>query len=163
MDRQTETATTPRDTRRLPPHAARAAEDADGPTFSITQLAEEFGITTRAIRFYEDKDLLHPARAGQTRIYSVRDRVRLQLILQGKRVGFTLAEIREILDIYDLRGHAEQLELTRKKFRTQIEKLKEQREDIDRSLVQLEQGLEFVETELGKKTKCASSKQAPNA
>lgn len=70
-------------------------------TFSISELSKEFGITTRSIRFYEDQGLLEPRRRGQSRIYSRRDRVRLMLILRGKRLGFSLAEIRELFDLYD--------------------------------------------------------------
>jgi len=143
-------------TTQLPPHAARPGEpghDADGPTFSITQLAEEFDVTTRAIRFYEDKDLLHPAREGQTRVYSTRDRARLQLIQRGKRVGFTLSEIREIIDLYDLRdGLTKQLEHARGKYVAQIEKLEAQRKDIDESISLLRHGINFVDGELANRT-----------
>ena len=71
-------------------------------TFTITDLAGEFKITPRTIRFYEDKHLLQPSRQGLSRVYSRRDRARLQLILRGKRLGFSLAEIKEMLDLYDL-------------------------------------------------------------
>ncbi|MFT5722453.1 MAG: DNA-binding transcriptional MerR regulator [Motiliproteus sp.] len=70
-------------------------------TFSISELSREFDITTRSIRFYEDQGLIEPTRRGQTRIYSKRDHVRLKLIMRGKRLGFSLAEIRDIIDIYD--------------------------------------------------------------
>ena len=70
-------------------------------TYSISNLAKEFQITTRSIRFYEGEGLIHPTRRGQTRIYDKRDRVRLMLILRGKRLGFSLAEIRELFDLYD--------------------------------------------------------------
>ncbi|MBK1665635.1 MerR family transcriptional regulator [Rhodospirillum rubrum] len=70
-------------------------------TFSIADLAAEFAVTPRAIRFYEDKGLITPARDGMRRIYSPRDRVRLMLILRGKRLGFSLKEIQEIIDLYD--------------------------------------------------------------
>src|ERR1700760_1168825 len=70
-------------------------------TFTIRQLCQEFKCTPRALRFYEDKGLLAPARDGLNRVYSYKDRARLQLILRGKRVGLSLAEIREILDLYD--------------------------------------------------------------
>ena len=70
-------------------------------TFSISELAREFDVTTRSIRFYEDQGLLNPTRQGQTRIYSRQDRVRLKLTLRGKRLGFSLAEIRELFDLYD--------------------------------------------------------------
>ncbi|RUO32073.1 MerR family transcriptional regulator [Aliidiomarina sedimenti] len=70
-------------------------------TFSIGELAREFDITTRSIRFYEDQGLLAPSRQGQTRIYGVKDKVRLKLILRGKRLGFTLAETRRLFELYD--------------------------------------------------------------
>ena len=70
-------------------------------TFSIGELAKEFDITTRSIRFYEDQGLLAPQRNGQTRIYSGKDRVRLKLVLRGKRLGFSLAETKNIFDLYD--------------------------------------------------------------
>ncbi|MFQ5635606.1 MAG: MerR family DNA-binding transcriptional regulator [Gammaproteobacteria bacterium] len=69
--------------------------------FSIQQLAREFGVTPRALRFYEDRGLLRPARRGRTRVYSDSDRVRLRLTLRGKRLGFSLEECREIIDLYD--------------------------------------------------------------
>ncbi len=70
-------------------------------TYGIAELAREFNITTRTIRFYEDKNLLLPERQGQRRVYSSRDRVRLRLIMRGKRLGFSLDEIREMIDMYD--------------------------------------------------------------
>ena len=71
-------------------------------TFGIAELAREFDVTTRTIRFYEDKGLLSPARKGQRRVYAPRDRVRLRLIMRGKRLGFSLEEIREMIDLYDV-------------------------------------------------------------
>src|SRR5215207_3711148 len=73
------------------------------PTFTIGELAREFGITTRAIRFYEDCGLLDPARSGRNRVYSARDRTRLRLTLRGKRLGLRLAEIKELVDMYETR------------------------------------------------------------
>ncbi|MBB5321379.1 MerR family transcriptional regulator [Marinobacter oulmenensis] len=70
-------------------------------TFTISELAQEFDVTTRSIRFYEDQGLLRPTRRGQTRIFSTKDRVRLKLILRGKRMGFTLAETKELFDLWD--------------------------------------------------------------
>jgi DNA-binding transcriptional MerR regulator len=70
-------------------------------TFSIQQLSREFGVTPRALRFYESKGILHPARRGQTRLFSERDRTRLKLVLRGKRLGFSLEECLEIMDMYD--------------------------------------------------------------
>ena len=72
-----------------------------GETYSIGDLAREFDVTTRTIRFYEDKGLITPARQGQRRVYSGRDRVRLKLIMRGKRLGFSLEEVREMVDLYD--------------------------------------------------------------
>ena len=101
-------------------------------TYSITELANEFGITIRTIRHYEDQGLLSPGRDGQNRLFSRRDRVRLKLALRGKRLGFTLVEIRELFDLYDLaRNESQQLE----HFLTKLEKrriqLEQQREDIE--------------------------------
>lgn len=80
-------------------------------TFSISELSQEFDVTTRSIRFYEDQGLLKPRRRGQTRIFSTKDRVRLKLILRGKRMGFTLAETKELFDLWDetLTGNEKQL------------------------------------------------------
>ena len=75
--------------------------DEGSQTFSIGELAKEFDITTRSIRFYEDQGLLNPERNGQTRIYLAKDKVRLKLILRGKRLGFSLAETKNIFDLYD--------------------------------------------------------------
>ena len=90
-------------------------------TFSIRQLCLEFKCTPRALRFYEDKGLLFPARDGLNRVYSYKDRVRLQLILRGKRVGLALAEIGEILDLYELNdGGAAQNAKSLLQFRERI-------------------------------------------
>jgi DNA-binding transcriptional MerR regulator len=115
-------------------------------TFSIAELAEAFGATPRAIRFYEDKGLLAPARAGTTRIYSRRDRARLKLILRGRRLGFSLEDIGEMLDLYDLEdGKAEQLRVIRRKAKARLAELKAQRRDIDEAIGELEDGLRQVE------------------
>ena len=83
-----------------PRHVDRAAA---APTFTIGELAREFGVTTRAIRFYEDCGLLDPERAGRNRVYSARDRTRLKLTLRGKRLGLKLAEVKELVDMYESR------------------------------------------------------------
>lgn len=85
------------------PHATAAADHrlGAGKTFTITELAQEFAITPRAIRFYEDMGLLAPARQGRQRVYSQRDRTRLKLTLRGKRLGFALTEIRQLVTMYD--------------------------------------------------------------
>ncbi len=101
-------------------------------TFTISDLADEFALTTRAIRFYEDHGLITPARKGTRRVYAQRDRVRLKLVLRGKRLGMSLAEIAEILDLYDA-DKSERSQLL--KFLEVLEKrralLEQQREDID--------------------------------
>ena len=118
-------------------------------TWTIRQLCVEFAATPRALRFYEDKGLLHPAREGLNRIYSHRDHVRLRLILQGKRVGLSLADIREILDLYDEKdGGAAQMAVSVVKFRERIAALKAQRDDIEGALVALEDGVARLEQRL---------------
>jgi DNA-binding transcriptional MerR regulator len=108
-------------------------------TYSITDLAQEFDLTTRAIRFYEDRGLLAPARRGQTRIYSSRDRTRLKLILRGKRLGFSLDEVREMVDMYDAApGEKGQLTLFLKKISERRAALEQQRADIAVTLEELE-------------------------
>lgn len=119
-------------------------------TYSISELAEEFGITARTIRFYEAEDLIAPQRRGQTRIYSPRDRARLILILRGKRVGFSLAEIKEMLDLYDIEGgRAAQLAHTLKKFDERINALERQRADIEHALSELREGRAKLEIVVG--------------
>jgi len=118
-------------------------------TFTITELSREYGVTARAIRFYEDKGLLAPRRNGQQRIFSQRDRARLKLILQGKRVGFSLNEIGEMLDLYDLGDRREtQLRHTREKFTKQIVDLEQQREDLEAALEELKKGVDLVDRRL---------------
>lgn len=118
-------------------------------TYSISELAREFGVTARALRFYEDKDLLHPARDGMTRVYSYRDRARLQLIVRGKRVGLSLSDIREILDLYAMGDNQRaQLRATLEKFRKKSVELETQREDIDEALKELDRGIAWAEAQL---------------
>ncbi|MGC1954932.1 MAG: MerR family DNA-binding transcriptional regulator [Gammaproteobacteria bacterium] len=100
--------------------------------YTIGNLAREFDVTPRAIRFYEDAGLLAPARIGRTRIYGARERVRLKLILRGKRLGFSLSEIREIFHLYDTpSGEVGQLQLVCEKIRVRRAALEQQRHDID--------------------------------
>ncbi len=122
------------------------------PRFTITQLAEEFAITPRAIRFYEDKGLLTPGRNGQTRVYGPRDRARLTLVVRGRRVGFTLAEIKELVDLYDLPdGGEKQTRHSLVKFRQRIDSLLRQRADIDEAIRELEAGCQMLETSLAER------------
>jgi DNA-binding transcriptional MerR regulator len=106
--------------------------------FTVNQLAEELGVTPRAIRFYEVKGLLSPRRAGTTRVFDRRDRARLQLILRGKRLGFSLAAIREFLDLYDADpSQISQLSLLLGRTRQRIAELEQQRRDIEQTLGEL--------------------------
>jgi len=114
--------------------------------FSIGDLAREFNVTLRTLRFYEDKGLIHPRRDGVNRIYGRRDRARLKLVLMGKRVGFSLTEIREMLDLYDLRdGHSAQLQLALRKFNEQIGLLEVQKRDIEQAIDELKRTVEIVD------------------
>lgn len=107
-------------------------------TYSISELASEFDVTTRSIRFYEDQQLLFPGRRGQTRIYSSQDRVRLKLILRGKRLGFSLAETRELFELWDetQTGSMKQLQLLMTKIEEKKAALEQQLQDI--AMLQLE-------------------------
>ena len=117
--------------------------------WSIRQLCREFEVTPRALRFYEDKGLLAPERRGTTRVYSGRDRARLQLILRGKRTGFSLAEIAELLALYDRQdGGAVQMAASLGKFRERIADLRRQREDIAKAINELETGCAWIEERL---------------
>lgn len=100
--------------------------------YSISELAQEFGITTRTIRYYEDQGLISPERDGSSRVFSNRDRVRLKLALRGKRLGFSLAEIRELFELYDVsREERRQVEAFLGKLERRRAILEQQREDID--------------------------------
>ncbi len=115
--------------------AGRAADDRGR---SIGELAEEFGLTHRTIRHYEDEGLLAPARDGQARVYCHRDRVRLALICRGKRLGFSLAEIKEFLDLYDTDdAQIEQMRYAQARARSRIQSLERQLQDVEQTLAEL--------------------------
>ncbi len=121
--------------------------------YSITDLAREFDVTTRTIHFYEDQELIAPARQGQTRIYSHRDRVRLRLIMRGKRLGFSLKEIRDLLDLYDTdRSEIMQLTILVDKINERRDTLRKQRQDIDATLDELDKLEETCQEELTRKS-----------
>jgi DNA-binding transcriptional MerR regulator len=108
------------------------------PVYSIGDLVRELDVSARAIRFYEDRGMLAPQRAGGNRVYGARDLARLKLILRGKRLGFSLADIGELLDLYDAdRDHLEQLRRTLAKGRARISDLEKQRRELDLTLREL--------------------------
>ena len=107
---------------------------------SIGELCDEFGVTARALRFYEDEELIAPERRGTQRLYSDRDRARLAWILRGKRVGLSLADIKELLDLYDLGdGRQTQRLKTIERCRQQVDALERRRVDIDATITELNQ------------------------
>ena len=109
-------------------------------TYSISELAKEFDVTTRSVRFYEDQGLLHPTRRGQTRIFSSKDRVRLKLILRGKRMGFSLAETKELFDLWDetLSGNEKQLLLMLDTLARKRAQLEQQKNDIAQAEMEMD-------------------------
>lgn len=108
-------------------------------TYSISELAHEFDVTPRTIRYYEDEGLLTPLREGQTRIYSHRDKIRLKLTLRGKRLGFSLAEIRELFDMYDTdKSSKTQLHSMTQLIDEKRDALRQQLEDIQMVMAELE-------------------------
>jgi DNA-binding transcriptional MerR regulator len=108
-------------------------------TYSISVLAKEFALTTRAIRFYEDEGLLAPQRVGRTRVYGERERVRIKLILRGKRLGLALSEIAELLDMYEVtRNERAQLAKFLELLAERRARLLQQKEDIAATLAEIE-------------------------
>lgn len=108
-------------------------------TWTISELAEEFGVTLRTIRFYEDCGLLTPARAGRQRVFGARERVRLELILRGRRIGWSLEEIRRIVDMYDAEpGEVGQLHYLLEQIAVRRAELQERRRDLEETLAELD-------------------------
>ncbi len=110
----------------------------DRDEFSIRDLTRDFGVSARALRFYEEKGLLAPQRRGDQRLYTRRDRARLRYVLMGKSVGFSLEDVREMLDLYDLRdGQVTQLRVALGKFQERIRQLERQKADIETAVAEL--------------------------
>lgn len=109
------------------------------PTFSISDLARDLDITTRAIRFYEEQGMLSPERRGQERIYTAKDKVTLKLILRGKRIGFSLAECKELIELYDpVHGNHKQLHTFMAKIAERRAQLQQQLLDIQQMQLELD-------------------------
>src|SRR5215216_5716803 len=116
---------------------ARRSGEGRGRTYSIGDLAREFGVSLRALRFYEDRGLLSPQRAGASRLYDGRQRARLELILKGKQLGFTLAEIRALLERDERGESAPKLRLSPKQIDDQIAHLERQKNEIENAIAEL--------------------------
>ena len=114
-------------------------------TFTVTQLCREFGVTPRALRFYESKGLLHPVREGTRRRFDHRDKARLSLILRGKRFGFSLAEIGELLDLYDTDNtQVSQLTRTLEVAGRRLDDMRRQRDELSVAIAELQEQITFV-------------------
>jgi DNA-binding transcriptional MerR regulator len=117
--------------------------------FTIRDLTKEFAVSARTLRFYEEKGLIDPRRNGEQRLYSRRDRARLRYVLMGKSVGFSLEEVREMLDLYDLGdGRRTQLQVALAKFQERVVRLERQRADIDRAIAELSRASLEIESML---------------
>ena len=117
-----------------------SAPPREGKTFTITELAQEFDVTPRAIRFYEDVGLITPARQGRNRVYTHRDRTRLKLTLRGKRLGFALQDIKQLVTMYDTESDtAPQLQAFLAALATHRQNLEQQREDLEITLAEIAQ------------------------
>lgn len=131
-----------------------------GPTYTIREMCEAFGLTPRALRFYEDQGLIAPRREGLQRIYSPRDKARITLILRGKRFGFSLAEVRELLDLYDLGdGQVTQLQIAFDKGVEKLGVLRDRRKDLAAAIEELESQLGVVDALLRERRAVQESAQ----
>ena len=128
--------------------------DAERRYYSIGEMCDAFGVTARALRFYEDEKLIAPERRGTTRLYTDRDRGRLTWSLRGKSVGFSLNDIRELLDLYDVGDQQHtQMVATRDRCRDRIAALHRQKHDIDATIAELEEFCGFLDHRLDQKDK----------
>jgi DNA-binding transcriptional MerR regulator len=141
-------------------NAAARQKQSLQPVYSIGDLAAELGVSPRAIRFYEDQRMLSPQRVGGNRVYGVGDRARLKLILRGKRLGFALSDIKEMLDLYDFDAdHLEQLKVTLQKGRARIGELEQQLHEITVTLQELRDIESFLLDQIRRKE--AAPAEAP--
>jgi len=125
-------------------------------TMTIRQMCDAFGVTARTLRFYESKELLSPIREGQRRLYTRRDRARLTLILQGRRFGFALEDIRQLLDLYDL-GDQQRTQIARtiEKARERLQAMEAQRADLDDAIEDLKSRIAAAEAAMTNSTSAA--------
>ena len=115
-------------------------------SYTISDLSDEFGVTARALRFYEDEGLIAPERRGLTRVYSKRDRARLAWIMRAKNVGFSLGEIREMIDLYEIGdGRREQRRVTLQRCKERIALMRKQKKDLESAIQELSQFVKMVE------------------
>lgn len=118
----------------------------------IGEMAKKFGVTLRTLRFYEDKGLLHPQRDGSTRLYTRRDKARLKLILLGRKVGFSLRDVKQMMDLYDPSGtNAKQLRLALDKSEKQLSRLQKQKQVIEDAIDELSSSMTVVRKMLADK------------
>jgi DNA-binding transcriptional MerR regulator len=127
------------------------------PLMKIGDMAKRHGVTLRTLRFYEDKGLLSPVRDGSTRLYTRRDNVRLKLILLGRKVGFSLREVKQMIDLYDPKGsNTRHLKVTLEKSEKQLARLEKQRSLIDEAIGELGQGIDVVRSLLSERQASAT-------
>ena len=123
----------------------------DEKLYRIGQMAKQYGLTLRALRFYEDKGLIAPKRVGTTRLYSHRDRARLKLILLGRKIGFSLRDVKQMMDLYEPEGsNIRQLKVTLEKSERQLDRLQKQRDSINEAISDLSGALEVVRGKLAR-------------
>ncbi|BCH35281.1 transcriptional regulator [Mesorhizobium sp. L-8-10] len=128
-----------------------SAEGVEG-YYRIGEMAKTFGVTLRTLRFYEDRGLLSPKREGSTRLYTRRDRVRLKLILLGRKVGFSLRDVKQMIDLYDPTGtNIKQLRLTLEKSEKQLGRLQKQRAALDEAISDLTEAMAAVRSRLAER------------
>jgi DNA-binding transcriptional MerR regulator len=139
-----------------------AVRSREGKTFTITELAQEFDITPRAIRFYEDVGLLEPTRAGRNRVYTQRDRTRLKLTLRGKRLGLSLQEVKRLVDMYESPSDTtQQLQAFMEVLQEHRRQLEQQRDDLEVTLAEITQHEERCRRMLAEQARGRRKANAP--